>query len=88
MTFEERIQTLRAEKSRTSFSFRFEDLYTKEEWFDMTVRQRTRQEREFIARIEEIPHVRMPFSSEDGYKFKLYNQEYQYNEVKKNFKEV
>ena len=24
--------------------------------------------------------VRMPFSSQEGYKFKLYNQEYQYNQ--------
>ena len=84
MTFEERIQALRAEKSRTSFSFHFIDLYSEEEWMNMSVKQRTRQEREFIA----IPRVRMPFSSQEGYKFKLYNQEYQYNEVKKNFKDL
>ncbi|MCJ1655602.1 single-stranded DNA-binding protein [Staphylococcus sp. NRL 18/288] len=87
MTFEERIQKLRAEMSRTSFTFRFEDLYTEEEWLDMSVRQRTRQEREFIMRLEGIPNVRMPFSTEDGIKFKLYNQKYDYNEVKKNFKD-
>ena len=45
MTFEERIQTLRAEKSRTSFSFHFIDLYSEEEWMEMSVNQRTRQER-------------------------------------------
>ena len=49
MTFEERIQALRAEKSRTSFSFHFIDLYSEEEWMEMSVNQRTRQEREFIA---------------------------------------
>ena len=83
MTFEERIQALRAEKSRTSFSFHFIDLYSEEEWMEMSVNQRTRQEREFIAQLDQIPRVRMPFSSQEGYKFKLYNQEYQYNEVKK-----
>ncbi|MCH4520312.1 DUF1413 domain-containing protein [Staphylococcus haemolyticus] len=88
MTFEERIQTLRAEKSRTSFSFHFIDLYSEEEWMNMSVKQRTRQEREFIAQLDQIPRVRMPFSSQKGYKFKLYNQEYQYNEVKKNFKDL
>ena len=41
MTFEERIQTLRAE---TSFSFHFIDLYSEEEWMEMSVNQRTRQE--------------------------------------------
>ena len=45
MTFEERIQTLRAEKSRTSFSFHFIDLYSEEEWMNMSVKQRTRRER-------------------------------------------
>ena len=44
MTFEERIQALRAEKSRTSFSFHFIDLYSEEEWMEMSVNQRTRQE--------------------------------------------
>ena len=43
MTFEERIQTLRAEKSRTSFSFHFIDLYSEEEWMEMSVNQRTRK---------------------------------------------
>ncbi|PNZ66221.1 DUF1413 domain-containing protein [Staphylococcus croceilyticus] len=87
MNFEERIQALRADKSRTSFSFRFEELYTEEEWLGMSVKQRTRQEREFNLRLDRIPNVRMPFASEDGIKVKLYNQVYDYNEVKKNFKE-
>ena len=43
MTFEERIQALRAEKSRTSFSFHFIDLYSEEEWMEMSVNQRTRE---------------------------------------------
>lgn len=49
MTFEERIQALRAEKSRTSFSFHFIDLYSEEEWMEMSVNQRTRQERENLS---------------------------------------
>ena len=44
MTFEERIQALRAEKSRTSFSFHFIDLYSEEEWMEMSVNQRTKRE--------------------------------------------
>lgn len=88
VTFTERIQALRGNIGRTSFSFRFKDLFTEEEWLEMSVKQRTRQEREFIAQIDRIPRVRMPFSSVEHYKFKLYNQEYQYNEVKKNFKAV
>lgn len=82
------VQALRQKVGRTSFSFRFEDLFTKEEWLNMSVKERTRQEREFIARMDHIPNIRMPFSSEEGYKFKLYNQEYQYNEVKNNFKSL
>lgn len=88
VTFTERIQALRGSIGRTSFSFRFKDLFTEEEWLEMSVKQRTRQEREFIAQIDRILRVRMPFSSAEHYKFKLYNQEYQYNEVKKNFKAV
>lgn len=87
MTFEERIQTLRVKRVE-QVSFHFIDLYSEEEWMNMSVKQRTRQEREFIAQLDQIPRVRMPFSSQEGYKFKLYNQEYQYNEVKKNFKDL
>lgn len=43
------VQALRQKVGRTSFSFRFEDLFTKEEWLHMSVKERTRQEREFIA---------------------------------------
>ena len=88
MSYHDRVLKLREEKHRTAFEFPFEDLFTKEEWLHMSVKERTRQEREFIARIDHIPNIRMPFASEDGYKFKLYNQEYQYNEVKKNFKSL
>ena len=49
--------------------------------------ERTRQEREFIAEWIAFKYSNA-FSSEDGYKFKLYNQEYQYNEVKNNFKSL
>ena len=88
MSYHDRVLKLREEKHRTAFEFPFEDLFTKEEWLNMSVKERTRQESEFIARIDHIPNIRMPFASEDGYKFKLYNQEYQYNEVKKNFKSL
>ena len=46
------VQALRQKVGRTSFSFRFEDLFTKEEWLNMSVKERTRQEREFIARMD------------------------------------
>ena len=55
------VQALRQKVGRTSFSFRFEDLFTKEEWLNMSVKERTRQEREFIARMDHIPNIRMPF---------------------------
>lgn len=55
------VQALRQKVGRTSFSFRFEDLFTKEEWLHMSVKERTRQEREFIARMHHIPNIRMPF---------------------------
>ena len=32
----------------------------------MSVKERTRQEREFIARMDHIPNIRMPFSSEEA----------------------
>ena len=69
------VQALRQKVGRTSFSFRFEDLFIQDEWLKMSVKDRTRQEREFIARMDHIPNILMPFSSEDGYKFKLYNKE-------------
>ena len=42
------VQALRQKVGRTSFSFRFEDLFTKEEWLNMSVKERTRQERECL----------------------------------------
>ena len=32
------VQALRQKVGRTSFSFRFEDLFTKEEWLNMSVK--------------------------------------------------
>lgn len=88
MTFHDRVMKLRAEKRRMGFSFRFEDLFTEEELLQMTVADRKKQEKAFIHEIDKMSDVRMPFSSQDGFKNKLYNLEYQYNEVKKNFKKV
>ena len=44
----------------------------------MSVNQRTRQEREFIAQLDQIP-CKNAILSQEGYKFRRYNQEYQYN---------
>ena len=42
------VQALRQKVGRTSFSFRFEDLFTKEEWLNMSVKERTRQEENLL----------------------------------------
>ena len=88
MTYHDRVMKLRAKKKRMGFSFRFEDLFSEEELLNMTVAQRKTAEKKFIREIDNMHDVRMPFSSQDGLKNKLYNLEYQYNEVKKNFKVV
>ena len=88
MTYHDRVMKLRAKKKRMGFSFRFEDLFSEEELLNMTVAQRKTAEKKFIREIDNMHDVRMPFSSQDCFKNKLYNLEYQYNEVKKNFKVV
>ena len=88
ITYHDRVMKLRAKKKRMGFSFRFEDLFSEEELLNMTVAQRKTAEKKFIREIDNMHDVRMPFSSQDGFKNKLYNLEYQYNEVKKNFKVV
>ena len=37
MTFHDRILKLREHNHRTAFEFRFEDLFSKEEWLEMSI---------------------------------------------------
>ncbi|EWY24218.1 DUF1413 domain-containing protein, partial [Staphylococcus aureus] len=47
MTYHERVLALRAESKRTAFDFRFEDLFSKEEWLSMSLAERQKAEKAF-----------------------------------------
>lgn len=83
MTYHERVLALRAESKRTAFDFRFEDLFSKEEWLSMSLAERQKAEKAFRHEVK-----RMPFSSVHDAQVKLYNVVYSYNGIKRNFKQV
>ncbi|MGO3048700.1 hypothetical protein CD110_01990 [Staphylococcus casei] len=84
--FDQRIKQLRVNLGRTSFNFQFEDLFDKKEWLNMTLPQRKNLEREFRIFIEKHDHLRIPYTSEDHIRMRMYNSFYDYNEIKNNFK--
>ncbi|KRG08295.1 DUF1413 domain-containing protein [Staphylococcus sp. NAM3COL9] len=86
MNFEERLAKLRETIDKTSFNFRFESLFDKEEWINMNIPQRKQLEREFHKFIEQNDHLRIPYTTEDHIRMRLYNLVYDYNEIKNNFK--
>lgn len=86
MNFEERLAKLRETIGKTSFDFRFESLFDKEEWINMNIPQRKQLEREFHKFIEQNDHLRIPYTTEDHIRMRLYNLVYDYNEIKHNFK--
>ncbi len=89
MTYHERVLALRAESKRTAFDFRFEDLFSKEEWLNMFSCRRQKAEKAIPYMIVKyMDHVRMPFSSVHDAQVKLYNIVYSYNGIKRNFKQV
>ncbi|MEB7434858.1 DUF1413 domain-containing protein [Staphylococcus pasteuri] len=88
MTFHDRILKLREQNNRTAFEFRFEELFSDEEWLEMSVAERKSSEKQFQHEVSKMSDVRMPFSSVDKAKNKLFNQVYAYNGIKKNFKQV
>lgn len=88
MTFHDRILKLREYNHRTAFEFRFEDLFTKEEWLEMSIADQKAAEKQFQRDINQMSDVRMPFASVDKAKNKMFNLIYAYNGIKKNFKVV
>ncbi|MCU5745322.1 single-stranded DNA-binding protein [Staphylococcus sp. SQ8-PEA] len=86
MCFEDRIHSLRKRKDKTSFDFTFEELYSESEWLEMNLSERKYQEREFRRFISESSYLRIPASTEDSMRMRMYNLVYSYNEIKKNFK--
>ena len=87
MTYHERVLALRADSKRTAFDFRFEDLFSKEEWLNMSLKERQKEEKAFRSAVEKMSDVRLPFASRDAAKNKLFNITYAYNGIKKNFKQ-
>ena len=88
MSYHDRVLKLREEKHRTAFEFPFEDLFTKEEWLNMSIKERQKEEKAFRHEVEKMEDVRLPFASRDAAKNKLFNITYEYNGIKKNFKVV
>ncbi|HDK3827517.1 TPA: single-stranded DNA-binding protein [Staphylococcus aureus] len=88
MTYHERVLALRAESKRTAFDFRFEDLFSKEEWLSMSLAERQKAEKAFRHEVKNMDDVRMPFSSVHDAQVKLYNVVHSYNGIKRNFKQV
>lgn len=72
MTYHERVLALRAESKRTAFDFRFEDLFSKEEWLSMSLAERQKAEKAFRHEVKNMDDVRMPFSSVHDAQVKLY----------------
>ena len=86
MTFDTRLNALRQQKGRTSFSFKFSELFPEQEWIDLDLSQRKYLEREFRRYIHNHEHLRIPYVSEDNIRMRMYNLQYDYNEIKANFK--
>ena len=70
MTFHDRILKLREHNHRTAFEFRFEDLFTKEEWLEMSIADQKSSEKQFQRDINQMSDVRMPYASVDKAKTK------------------
>lgn len=52
MTYHERVLALRAESKRTAFDFRFEDLFSKEEWLSMSLAERQKLKKHFDTKLK------------------------------------
>ena len=88
MSFYEGVLKLGENNHRTAFEFRFEELFSKEEWCALSLAERQEQEKAFRCEVNKRDDIRIPFSSENDAKNKLYNIVYAYNSVKKNFKQA
>ena len=87
MSFYERVLKLSENNHRTAFEFRFEELFSEEEWCALSLAERQKQEKAFRCEVNKREYIRMPFSSENDAKNKLFNIVYAYNAVK-NFKQA
>ena len=83
MSYHDRVLKLREEKHRTAFEFHFEDLFTEEEWLNMSIKERQKEEKAFRHEVEKMEDVRLPFASRDAAKNKLFNITYAYNGIKR-----
>ena len=88
MSFYEGVLKLGENNHRTAFEFRFEELFSNEEWCALSLAERQEQEKAFRCEVNKRDDIRIPFSSENDAKNKLYNIVYAYNSVKKNFKQA
>ena len=88
MSFYERVLKLSENNHRTAFEFRFEELFSEEEWCALSLAERQEQEKAFRCEVNKREYIRMTFSSENDAKNKLFNIVYAYNSVKKNFKQA
>ena len=52
MTYHERVLALRADSKRTAFDFRFEDLFSKEEWLNMSLAERQKLKKHFDTKLK------------------------------------
>ena len=87
MSFYERVLKLSENNHRTAFEFRFEELFSNEEWCALSLAERQKQEKAFWCEVNKREYIRMPFSRENDAKNKLFNIIYAYNAVK-NFKQA
>ena len=82
MSYHDRVLELREMKHRTAFEFHFEDLFTEEEWLNMSLKERQKK-KAFRSAVEKMSDVRLPFASRDAAKNKLFNITYAYNGIKR-----
>lgn len=87
MSYNDRVLQLRVDKHRPTFEFRFEDLFSEEEWLNMSLKERQQQEKTFRHDIEKMDDIRIPYASLNRVKNKLFNVTYTYNGIKANFKQ-
>ena len=83
MSFYEGVLKLGENNHRTDFEFRFEELFSNEEWCALSLAERQEQEKAFRCEVNKRDDIRMPFSSENDAKNKLFNIVYAYNAVKR-----
>ena len=59
MSFYERVLKLSENNHRTAFEFRFEELFSKEEWCALSLAERQEQEKAFRCEVNKRDDIRM-----------------------------